>query len=129
MKGDRGHNGGYEKFKPSFLGGNMVALKAWNGKYVACDDKSRMQANRGTIGDWERFYVYTTSSKEGNLPEGRDYLALKSVTHKRFVSNGNRDVIRCDKTVPGSYEKWGGWRNPIPWEVDRIEYDLNAGKV
>ena len=129
MKGDRGHNGGYEKFKPSFLGGNMVALKAWNGKYVTCDDHSNMHANRNAVNAWERFYVYTTSSKEGNLPKGQDYLALKSVSFNKFVSNSNGDTIRCDKSRPGPWEKWGGWRKPIPWVVKKIDYDLKKGKL
>ena len=70
MAANKRDNGPWEKFRPHFLGGNMVALKAWNNKWVACHDKIEMQANRDVIGPWEKFYVYTTSSKEWDLAEG-----------------------------------------------------------
>ena len=70
MKGNREELGPWEKFRPTFLGGNMVALKAWNNRWVACDKANEMQANRGGIGPWEQFYVYTTSDREGGLSQG-----------------------------------------------------------
>lgn len=94
---------------------------------MACDDGDYMQANRGAIGPWEKFYVYTTTDKEWGLSEGRDFIALKSAHFNRFVSNDGGDWVTCDRNKPGPWEKWGGWTDPIPWEVERVDFNLNAG--
>ena len=89
-----------------------------------------MQANRPNIGPWEKFYVYTTSDKEGGLSEGQQYLALKSAAFKKFVTNEERgNNVKCNRQLPGPWEKWGGWRAPIPWVVDSIDFDLKSGKT
>lgn len=96
---------------------------------MSCDNGDKVQANRGAIGGWEKFYVYTTSDRDGGLAEGRDYLALKSAHFNRFVTNDGGDVVKCNRGAPGLWEKWGGWRDPIPWAVEKIDFNLNAGKV
>ena len=123
---NREHNGGWEKWKPTFLGGDLIALKAWNGKYFTCDDRKIGQANRGTIGGWEKFYVFTTSDKDSGLNDGSDYVALKSAAWKTWVSN--QGDITCGSTRPGTYEKWSGWRKAEEWKITNIKFDLKNGK-
>jgi hypothetical protein len=38
MKADRVDNGPWEKFRPYFLGGDLVGLKAWNNRWVCCEN-------------------------------------------------------------------------------------------
>ena len=124
MRADRGLNGPEEKFKPYFLGGDQVALKAWNNKWVTCDKKKQLRANGGAIGNNEKFLVYTTNSKGDGLSPGEDYIALKSTAFNRFVHNDKGNWIGCNRERPGPYEKWEGWARAAPWNIDRVQFDL-----
>ena len=106
MKANRDQNGPWEKFKPLFIGNNQIALQGWNGKYISCNNKNELQANRDAIKAWEKFNVYATKDADDGLTAGERYIVLKSAHFKTFVTNDNGDLARCDRTKPRAWEKW-----------------------
>jgi hypothetical protein len=86
-----------------------------------------MKANRGGLGPWEKFHVYTTKDRLGGMAPGEDFIALKSAHFHKFVVNDGGDWVNCNRGSPGPWEKWGGWTQLAPWSIDRIQFDLAAG--
>lgn len=125
-KANRSYNGPWEKFKVEFLGGNQVAFKGWNGKYMCCD-RGRIVVNRNHLGPWEKFTVYKTGSNQWDLPKGESYLAIRGVNGWVVVESDG--TVNCNRGRAGPWEKISGWTQPFPWNVDKIEFNLNAGKT
>lgn len=110
MSANRGAVGPWEKFAVEYQGGDVFAFKAWNGKYVCCNNGQNMQANRGALGPWEKFYVYTTNDKGWGVKDNGDkYVALKSVAFNKWVVAEGNDALNCNRDAPGPWEKWYGW--------------------
>merc|ERR1712037_906724 len=38
-------------------------------------------------------------------------------------------TVNCNRGRAGPWEKFSGWTQPFPWDVDKIEFNLNAGKT
>jgi len=127
---DRTHCGRWEKFEVELVGDNQIAIKGWNGKWMSCRRNGNLQINRPRVGGWEKFHVYTTSNCDRRgLAIGDDCLALKSVRWRKFVVAESNGDVNCNRDRPGSFEKWFGWTDPIPWNVYSIEFDLNRGRT
>lgn len=123
-KANRDSNGPWEKFKVEFLGGNKVAFKGWNGKYMCCH-QGWIVVNRTRRGEWETFTVYKTSSKGSGLPEGNDYIAIRGVNG--FLTVETDGKVTCNRGEARTWEKFSGWMNSVPWVVDKVEFDIKNG--
>jgi hypothetical protein len=128
-RADRSRNGRLEKFRIHLLGGNQVAIKGWNNKWMSCQLNGNLQINRDRLGSLEKFYIYTTSSCASGLEVGDDCLAIKSAKFGKWVVAEANGDANCNRDRPGSLEKWFGWLKPTPWYIESIEFDLRNGKL
>jgi len=81
MQADRDNAYAWEKFTPEHEGGNLISLKALNGKYVSARRDGRMEAKQDNVDDWARFEVYKTDEEGLGLAPGEKYLVLKNLAN------------------------------------------------
>ena len=99
MFANRGAVGPWEKFAVHSHGGNVVSLKAANGRWVTCEaGNKRMTSNRVAIGPWEKFTVV-------NHGVG----ASLKTAHNTFVVAEKNGVLNCNRGAIGPWEKFYGW--------------------
>merc|ERR1719331_417487 len=99
MMANRPGVGPWEKFSVHSHGGDLVSLKADNGKWVTCEAGSKkMTSNRAAIGPWEKFHVVNHGAT----------VSLKSHWNTFVVAEPN-GILNCNRAAIGPYEKFGGW--------------------
>ena len=99
MFANRAAVGPWEKFAVHSHGGNVVSLKAANGRWATCEaGNKRMTSNRVAIGPWEKFTVI-------NHGVG----ASLRTAHNTYVVAEKNGVLNCNRGAIGPWEKFYGW--------------------
>lgn len=83
----------WEKFSLIHLGGNKVALKADNDKYVCADREQnwKLLANRVSVGNWETFeLIYTGNGNIVLKADNKKYVTIEKDTPNILIAKSDK---------------------------------------
>ena len=82
-----------------------MALKTYYNKYIVCENGGTADANRGSIGAWEKFKVYKNEKcKEGFT----DCISFFNEAQGFWLCADWQKVV-CNRKYASDWEKWYGW--------------------
>ncbi|MFH1465700.1 MAG: beta/gamma crystallin-related protein [Pseudomonadota bacterium] len=101
--------------------GDVISLRSCHGKYVVAEANGEANANRGAIGDWERFVVIRSglTAHQSFVSHG-DVISLRSC-HGRYVVAEADGRARADRGAIGDWERWRILSRTGPHAVTTVE--------
>lgn len=116
LNANRGAVGGWETFTVQTAAGRSdprlpvsrgatLSLRSDHGTYVVAEDDGRANANRGAVGDWERWVVLGPNGEASGAVECGAQIALRGA-HGRYLVAESDGRANADRWGVGEWERF-----------------------